>query len=195
MSLLDDNLDLTVSDILSENIRFLADPNNYTNPWDNSLFRLFRGVFTLSQYSNCEFKIHVPKNIPDKVLIGWDYLCTSNMKCIQVKLFDLNKFTTKCNDIVYTDDDGKNLYYYFNRITNLGKIGGYRLHMDYVYHPTLKNRMGFLVLDIEDIINKYINKKYYIRLPVTSMETYLIIQNKTTDHLQIFTEYEEKEWI
>ena len=40
--------------------------------------------------------------------------------------------------------------------------------------------------------NKYINKKYYIRLPVTDMEKYLIVQNKTTDHLQIFTEHDEE---
>lgn len=190
MSLLDDNFDVSVSDILKENIKFLANPDNYDNPRDNSLFRIFGKVFGLIQYSDCKFKIHIPEDIPDKVLIGWDYIHTSNMNCIQVKLFDINKFETKCDNIVYVDNDGKNLYYNFNRITNLGTIGGYRLHMDYVHHPFLKNRIGFLVLDIEDILNKYINKKYYIRLPITSMETYLIIQNKTTDHLQIFTEHE-----
>ena len=191
MSLLDENLDISIQEILERNFEYLIEPGNYDNPSANSLYNVFWRVAKWLGEGN-KVEIKVPDDIPDKVLVGWDFLLTPDIKRLYIKLFDINKIETRGGDsIVYIDDNGKCLHYNFNRTSNVGKFGGYRLHIEHIIHSNGENRIGFLVLDIEDLLNKYINKKYYIRLPVTDMEKYLIVQNKTTDHLQIFTKQDE----
>lgn len=183
-SLLDDNFDITTSDTLVHCFRYLMNPHNYDNPSKHSLWGEF-WRFSNQQLQNLNILIETPEEIPSQFLIGWNYLYTNDFHRIKIRLFDVNNIVIECDRIVYKDNDQEYLYK-FHKSTFYGMFGNYRLYQEHGYNQNMFP--GFSIFQLDDIIDKFISHKKYIRLPLTDMEHYSAYQKKLrgeSDYFQI----------
>lgn len=179
MSLLDDNFDITTA-TLAHCFRYLMNPDHYDNPTKHSLYGDFWRIG--NQLQNLNMLIETPEEIPSQFLIGWDYLSTNDFSRIKIRLFDVNNIVIKRDRIVYKDNNQEYLYK-FHKSSFHGAFGNYRL-----YQELGCNQFGFSIFQLDDIIDKFISHKKYIRLPWTDMEHYAAYQKKLrgeSDYFQI----------
>ena len=191
MSLLDDNFDITTADTLACCFRYLMNPDHYDNPSKHSLWDDFWRFS--NQLQNLDILIETPEEIPSQFLIGWDYLSTNDFRRIRIRLFDVNNIVIEHDRIVYKDND-QEYPYKFHKSTFYGVFGNYRLYKEHGYNQNMFP--GFNIFQLDDIIDKFISHKKYIRLPLTDMEHYVAYQKKLrgeTDYFQIIVlnEYEQ----
>lgn len=170
MSLLDDNFDITTADTLVHCFRYLMNSDHYDNPSKHSLWSGFWRIG--NQLQSIDILIETPEEIPSQFLIGWDYLSTNDFNRIKIRLFDVNNIVIRHDRIVYKDNNQEYLYK-FHESSLYGMFGNYILYQEHGF-----NQFGFSIFQLDDIIDKFISHKKYIRLPWTDMEHYVAYQKK-----------------
>ena len=183
MSLLDDNFDITTADTLEHCFRYLMNPDHYDNPTKHSLYGDFWRIG--NQLQNLNMLIETPEEIPLLFLIGWDYLSTNDFSRIKIRLFDVNNIVIKHDRIVYKDNNQEYLYK-FHKSSFHGAFGNYRLYQEHGFNQYLFP--GFSIFQLDDIIDKFISHKKYIRFPITDMEHFAANQIKLrgeSEYIQI----------
>ena len=182
-SLLDDNFDITTIDTLVHCFRYLMDPHNYDNPSRHSLWGDWWRIGHRLQ--KADILIETPEEIPSQFLIGYDYLSTDDFSRIKIRLFDINNIIIDHDRIVYKENNQEYLYK-FCKTLFCGVFGNYRLYQEPGYNQYMFP--GFSLFQLDDIIDKFISHKKYIRLPLTDMEHYVAYQKKLrgeSDYFQI----------
>lgn len=185
MSLLDDNFDIDNDILYKECIKYMLNTSNYLYPIKQSL-----GKEIIINYRTQlpEIKIIAPSHIPDYFLIGYDIdfdWWSSNYDILHIRLFDSNLIKINEDDVVYEDDKEKCIYT-FDKIHLRGYFGKYRLCTHLIHNGGNHHNYGHLILSTTDVINKCITQKYFLYLPNTSMEHYIMYQrNKSIDFHKI----------
>jgi hypothetical protein len=184
MSLLDDKFDITTADTLAHCFRYLMNPDHYDNPSEHSLWDCFWRIS--NQLQTLNILVETPEEIPSQFLIGWDYLYVNDFgRRIKIRLFDVNNIVIESDRIVYKENNQEYLYKFYKSSFH-GVFGKYRLCQEHWFNQNMFP--GFSIFQLDDIIDKFISHKKYIRLPLTDMEHYLAYQKKLrgeTDYFQI----------
>lgn len=174
MSLLDDNFDVDNDALYKECIKYMLDKNNYLFPHNQSLWKEINVDYRRIQITS-------PSHVPEYCLIGYNFNgLFYDVDILNIRLFDPDLISINKDNITYKDDKGEYIYN-FDKGYLKGFFGDYRLCTHLIYHNG-GTQYGFLVIPTKNIINKSITEKYFIHLPVTSMEHYIMyLHNKSID--------------